>query len=174
MFDSAAPPAPPVPLGYPPEGMPTAGRSYLDALVAGTARTPAAVDRLVLPPPTRWSRGSVTAVFCPDDDVTLSAGVVFGGYIGCLVDHFAGLAMMTVLPDESTFLTAEMAIRFRAPLRPAATVVTATVHALSRRQATVEVLLAQQGRPASTATVEQIMIRRPAVPLAAARSAVVV
>ena len=155
-----------VPHGYPPPGEPTVSRAYLDGLVAGTAATPAVVTRLVLPPPTAWSYGSLTAVFCPDDEVTLSAGIVFGGYIGCLVDHFAGLAMMTVLPDALTFLTAESALGCRAPRRPAPTEGTATVSGLSRRQATVEVVLSQDGAPTSRATVEQVMVRRPAAVLA--------
>jgi acyl-coenzyme A thioesterase PaaI-like protein len=165
---------PPVPQGYPAPGEPTESRRYLDGLVAGTVQTPAVVRRLVLPPPTSWTYGSLTATFCPDEEVTLSVGIVFGGYIGCLVDHFAGLAMMTVLPDALTFLTAEIAIGFRAPLRPGPTEVTASVYGLSRRQAAVEVVLSQAGSLTSRATVEQIMIRRPVAPLAPAPQPAVV
>jgi acyl-coenzyme A thioesterase PaaI-like protein len=162
----SVPPVPSVPAGYPAPGEPTVSRAYLDGLVAGTVTTPAVVRRLLLPPPTAWAYGSLTAAFCPDEEVTLSVGIVFGGYIGCLVDHFAGLAMMTVLPDALTFLTAEIALGFRAPLRPGPTDVTATVSGLSRRQATVEVVLSQDGSPTSRATVEQVMVRRPVSPLA--------
>ena len=167
-------PPPRVPAGYPPVGVPTEGRSYLDRLVAGTAPTPAVVDRLVLPPPSTWSYGTVTATLCPGEDVTLTAGVVFGGYVGCLVDHFAGLAMMTVLPDVTTFLTAEISIAFRAPLRPGPAEVLATVGGLTRRQATVQVVVAQDGRPATRATVEQVMVPRPATPLTPERASVAV
>ena len=83
-------PAPPVPVGYPQPGEPTESRSYLDGLMAGTATTPAVVHRLLLPPPASWSYGRLTAVFHPDEEVTLSVGIVFGGYIGCLVDHLPG------------------------------------------------------------------------------------
>ena len=74
--------------------------------------------------------------------------------------------MMTVLPDTASFLTADLRLGFRAPLRPGPTEVLATVHGLTRRQATVEVVLSQGGSPTSRATVEQVMVRRPAAAVA--------
>ncbi|SDW77761.1 fatty-acyl-CoA synthase [Amycolatopsis xylanica] len=135
----------------------TKTQRYLDGLIAGTVPSPPVVERLLLPDATEWSPGSLTALVELTDEVTLTPGVVFGGYIGCLVDHFAGLVMMTVLPDELTFLTSEITISFRAPLRPGPARVEATVRRFGRRQAYVDIEFHQDGVRTGSASVEQIL-----------------
>ena len=68
--------------------------------------------------------------------------------------------MLTVIPDGATFLTAGISLDLRSPLRPGHAEVTARVLRLARREATVEVMVDQDGRTTSRATVTQI-VRRP-------------
>jgi acyl-coenzyme A thioesterase PaaI-like protein len=103
------------------------------------------------------------------DAVTLAAGTVFGGYIGCLVDHFAGLAMMTVMADDVGFLTAGIELRFHRRLVPGRCDIEAAVVRMGSRRAVVEVRFVQHHELTSTAEVEQVIGRRPAVAAAVTR-----
>lgn len=140
----------------------TKAQRYLTDLIAGSIDQPAVVSRLLLPNATGWSPGALTADVELAEDVTLTAGIVFGGYIGCLVDHFAGLTMMTVLPDDLSFLTSEITISFRAPLRPGSARIEGIVRKMGRRQAYVEIQFHQDGTLTGTGTVEQILRPGPA------------
>jgi uncharacterized protein (TIGR00369 family) len=142
---------------YPADTDPTEGRRLLDEMAAGRLPIPHAADRLGLPRPTTWSPGRVVAVVHVGDDILLPAGVAFGGYIACLVDHVAGLAMYSVLPDTGTFLTATLEVGYRAPLRSGDARIEATVRRRGSRQAVVEVTIVQSGQLTCRATVEQVV-----------------
>ncbi|MFE4974513.1 PaaI family thioesterase [Kitasatospora sp. NPDC056651] len=145
--------------GAAPPGADTAGRRLLTGLIAGTAPNPPVVDLLELPPATGFEPGLVTSRTVFETAHTLTPGVVFGGWIACLVDHFAGLAMLSALPDGVGFLTASLTVDYRAPLVPGAADVEAEVTRCSTRHALVEIRFRQGGRLAAVATVEQIIHR---------------
>jgi uncharacterized protein (TIGR00369 family) len=156
-----------LPRGFPAPGDTTAGRRYLDELVAGTAREPSCMDRLSLPRPDTWSPGEVTAVTAFGTDVLLNFGTVFGGHIAALIDHFAGLAMLTVLREGTAIVTAGLEVAYRAPLLPGPAVIEARVRTLGSRHATVEVVFRQDGTVTSVGTVEQVIVRAAATEVAA-------
>ncbi|MFE2105219.1 PaaI family thioesterase [Kitasatospora sp. NPDC059463] len=147
--------------GLAPPGHDTRGRRLLAGLLDGTADDPPCARLLDLPRATGWSPGRITSATVFPDDLTLTPGVVFGGWIACLADHFAGLAMLSALPDGSTFLTAALSVDYRAPLLPGPADVEAEVTSCSTRHALVEIGFSQAGRIAATATVEQIIGRAP-------------
>jgi len=148
-----------VALDFPPANERTRYRAMLDAIIDGTAANPPYVRRLALPRPTSWSHGRLEADILIGADVTWSSGAVFGGYITCLIDLYAGLAMLTVLPDRARFLTGHLAVSFRLPLRPGPASVEATVTELAAHKAAAEVLIRQAGRITSTGMATQIISR---------------
>lgn len=145
------------PPGFPHPAEATGYRRHLDAVVTGAAPPPPCVPRFALPRPSAWSYGTLRGVATPKEIDTWSHGVVFGGYIACLADQFAGLVMLTVIPDGATFLTAGIELDLRRPLRPGRAEITARVLRLERREATVEVMVDQDGRTTSRASVTQIV-----------------
>jgi uncharacterized protein (TIGR00369 family) len=132
---------------------------YLDQMIAGTAWLPPCVTRLALPAPTSWAPRELIAEITLDEELALNQEAIFGGYIACLVDHYAGLVMMTVLPPGGRVVTAGLDVRFLAPLRAGAVRVEATITRLGSRQAVVEVVFVQDGRTTGRATVEQVIPR---------------
>jgi len=150
-----------VPPDYPDPAACTGNRRLLAAIVSGAAPPPPCVTRFALPRPGVWSHGTISGTVRPTETETWAPGVVFGGYLACLVDQFAGLVMLSVLPDGATFLTAGMSLDLHAPMRPDEATISARVVRLAVREATVEVVLDQSGRAVCRATVWQV-VRRPA------------
>jgi fatty-acyl-CoA synthase len=149
------------PAGFPDETAATEQRTLLDAIVAGTIPDPPCVARLALPRPDRWAPGAVYALIEAGPELTWGAGVVFGGYLACILDLFAGFAAMTVLPDGFAFLTADLDTAFEVPVAPGPIEVEASVDDVSARRAVVSVRLRQQGRVAVSARATQLLIRAP-------------
>jgi acyl-coenzyme A thioesterase PaaI-like protein len=152
-----------VPPGFPGPGEDSAARRYLTSLIDRTAAPPQCLELLMLPVPadTTWDCGRISARLPIDDVLTLTPGVVFGGYVMCLVDHFASLVMLTVVPDGALVLTAAVDTALLAPLAPGAASVEARVTKLSARRALAEVTIRQGGSVTSRSVAEQI-IKRPA------------
>lgn len=146
-----------VPQGFPGLTGPTNNRRILDAIITGLAPPPPCVPRFSLPSPESWSYGTLCGTAHPTSAETWCPGVVFGGYLACLVDQFAGPVMLSVLPDGASFLTASTKIDVHRPMRPGATTIGAEVIRLSARDATIEVTVSQQGRIISLATIRQII-----------------
>lgn len=142
-----------------PAGMPTTHRGLLDAIIDGTAPPRAAVARLALPGLDSWSPGHASALIEVGPEVTFGGGFVFGGYLSCLVDLYAGFAVLTVLSDEQVFLTVQLDTSFQAPVAPGPVAIEASVAEISSRRAVVTVQLSQHGKPAVTATATQLLIR---------------
>lgn len=145
-----------------PEGFPGViglnnNRRILDAIITGLAPPPPCVPRFSLPRPKSWSYGKLSGTAFPTSSETWSPGVVFGGYLACLVDQFAGLVMLSVLPDGATFLTATTKIDVHRPLRPGETEIGAEVLRLTARDATIEVTVNQRDRIVSLATIRQVI-----------------
>ncbi|WP_406514916.1 PaaI family thioesterase [Streptomyces sp. NBC_00873] len=138
----------------------TSGRRTLSGLADGTVPDPPAAHTLALPPATSWLPGLITCETEFDEALTLTPGVVFGGWIACLVDHFAGLVMLSAIPDGSGFLTAGLSVEYHAPLVPGPVTIETVLTSCSTRRAVAEVRFAQGGRLACTGTVEQIIHRR--------------
>jgi acyl-coenzyme A thioesterase PaaI-like protein len=145
------------PPGFPSPARATRYRQLLDDIVTGAGHPPPCVPRFALPRPSAWSYGLLRGAASPTQVETWAPGVVFGGYIGCLVDQFAGLVMLSVLPDGAAFLTASIHIDLHTPIRPGEAGITARVLALAAREATVAVELDQDGRITSRATVTQVL-----------------
>lgn len=168
MPDTSIGPIPPaaqaLPDGFPRTGELTTHRALLDTIVAGTAIAPPYVKRLALPRPTAWTPGWIESVTTVSKDVSWAAGAIFGGYLTCVADLFAGLAMFTMLPDDARFLTAAVDTTFHRPALPGQMRVEATVKELSGRKAIIEVLLHQDGKVAATARATQIILRGAAAP----------
>lgn len=137
----------------------TGGRRMLTGLADGSVPAPPAAHTLALPPATSWSPGRITCETRFDESLTLTPGVVFGGWIACLVDHFAGLVMLSAIPDGSGFLTAGLSVDYHAPLVPGPVSIETGLTSCSTRRAVAEVRFVQGGRPACTGTVEQIIRR---------------
>ncbi|KUJ69004.1 hypothetical protein ACZ90_14215 [Streptomyces albus subsp. albus] len=158
---TASRPEPPDRLrGLAPAGADTAGRRLLAGLLAGTATPPPAARTLTLPPATLRRPGLILCDTVFEEELTLTPGVVFGGWIACLTDHFAGLVMLSALPDGSGFLTANLSVAYHAPLVPGPVAVETELTSCTTRRAVAEVRFTQAGALASVGTVEQIVFRR--------------
>ncbi len=151
-----------VPSGFPGPGEDSAARRYLTSLIDGSTAPPHCLGLLMLPVPagTTWSCGRISARMPVDDVLTLTPGVVFGGNVMCLADHFASLVMLTVLPDGARVLTAAVDTALLAPLAPGEASVEASVTRLWARRALAEVTIRQRGNVTSRSVAEQI-IKRP-------------
>jgi uncharacterized protein (TIGR00369 family) len=154
----------PVPSGFPQPEDDTGPRRYLTTLIDGTAAPTPCLERLglVIPPTTAWGHGRVGLEMDLPADLTLTPGVIFGGYLTCLVDHLASLVMMTVLPDGTFVLTASLSTDFAGPVIPGPVRIEAEVVELGRRLATVEIVFSQAGRVTTRAKAEQVIRRSPA------------
>ncbi|MFI9803985.1 PaaI family thioesterase [Streptomyces sp. NPDC052301] len=160
MLETTPPPTRPTRLrGLAPAGSDTSGRRVLAGLADGTVADPPAARTLALPPATSWLPGLITCETAFEEDLTLTPGVVFGGWIACLVDHFAGLVMLSAIPDGSGFLTAGLAVNYHAPLVPGPVSIETELTSCSTRRAVAEVRFVQHGARACTGTVEQIIHR---------------
>ena len=130
----------------------------LDSMRDGTSIDRPFVTRFALPPCTEWSYGLLISEFTPQPDALVEADVVFGGYIACLVDHFAGLAMYTIAQsDNEPFRTSELSVSFLRPLRQQQTRVEARVATQADGYAICEVQLLQAGVVVSTGVVRQVL-----------------
>ena len=149
------------PPGFPERGQDSAARRYLTSLIDGTEPLPRCLGALFLPVPSTstWCYGRISAQLFLDDLLTLTPGVIFGGYITCLVDHFASLVMLTVVPDNALVLTAATDTAFHAPLTPGGVTVEAVVTKLSARRALAEVAFDQGQGIGSRGIAEQIIKR---------------
>ena len=148
-----------VPQGFPDITGPTNNRRVLDAIVDGLAPLPPSTPGVILPRPQTWSYASLSGAAQPPAGQTWTPGLAFGGYLTCLIDEYAGLVMLSVLPDSATFLTAGLAIDLHGPMRAGELAVAADVIRLTGRDATVEVTLAQHDRIVSLATVRHVIRR---------------
>jgi uncharacterized protein (TIGR00369 family) len=131
----------------------------LDGVVSGALPPPRCVPRFALPRPSAWSYGTLRGLATVTEDETWAPGVVFGGYLGCLADQFAGLVMLTVLPDGLTFRTADLRLDLHRPVRPGEAAIIARVLRLRAGQATAHVTIAQDGAVSCQATVTQALRR---------------
>lgn len=160
MLDTTLPPTRPGRLrGVAAPDADTGGRRMLAGLADGSVADPPAAHTLALPPATSWLPGLVTCETEFPEALTLTPGVVFGGWIACLVDHFAGLVMLSALPDGCGFLTSGLRVDYHAPLVPGPVTVETELTSCSSRLAVAEVRFVQGGRTAARATVEQIIHR---------------
>lgn len=146
-----------VPQGFPSVTSLTNNRRILDGIITGLAPPPPCVPRFSLPSPESWSYGTLSGSAHPTSAETWCPGVVFGGYLACLVDQYAGLVMLSVLPDGASFLTASTKIDVHRPMRPGPTTIAAEVIRLTGRDATIEVTLSQQDRSISTGIIRQVI-----------------
>lgn len=137
----------------------TDGRRLLADMAGGVPHAAPAARTLRLPPATLWSPGLIVCETHFDEAVTLTPGVVFGGWIACLSDHFAGLVMLSALPDGYGFLTAGLTTSYHAPLVPGAVRIETELTTCTTRLAVAEVRFEQDGRLASRTIVEQIIHR---------------
>lgn len=145
------------PPGFPGPQARTGYRRLLDDIVSGAMPPPPCAARFALPRPSAWSYAVLHGTASTTEAETWAPGVVFGGYTACLVDQFAGLVMLTVLPDGASFLTAGFRLDLDRPMRPGEATITARVLRLAARQATVSVEVGQGGRVTSRATVTQAL-----------------
>lgn len=130
----------------------------LDSIRDGTNVDRPFVTRFALPPITEWSYGQLIAEFTPPANALVEADVVFGGYIACLVDHFAGLVMYTIAQtDDEPFRTSELSVSFIRPLRLKQTRVEAHVATQTDEYAICEVRLLQADVVVSTGTARQVL-----------------
>ena len=146
-----------VPQGFPDVSSPTNNRRILDAIITGLAPPPPCVPRFSLPRPKSWSYGTLFGTAHPTSAETWCPGVVFGGYLACLVDQYAGLVMLSILPDGASFLTASTKIDAQRPMRPGAATISAEIVRVTQRDATVEVTVSQQDKTVSLATIRQVI-----------------
>lgn len=145
------------PKGFPAPELRTRNRQLLAEIIDGSLPETATVRRLGLPRASRAGYGTVAADIEFPEDTTWRPGVVFGGYLACLVDQFAGLVMLTVMPDTTTFLTADVAVEFCSRTGIGEALIEARIVSLTHRRARVEVRILQQGRVTSRATVLQFL-----------------
>ena len=148
-----------LPAGFPLPDERNRYRNLLDMIIKGTATDPPVIKKLDPPRLTEWSPGALTVVTTLEDDHTWTSGIIFGGYVACLLDLFGGLAMLTVLPDTATFLTAHLDVSFLRPTTPGPARIDATVLDVSARHARTEVVVTQRGhvtsRGLTTQTINQ-------------------
>jgi acyl-coenzyme A thioesterase PaaI-like protein len=130
----------------------------LDSIRDGTTSDRPFVTKFALPPCTEWSYGLIISEFTPHPEALVEANVVFGGYIACLVDHFAGLAMYSIAQsDDEPFRTTELSVSFIRPLRLEHTRVEARVTTQADGYAKCEVRLLQADVVVSTGVARQVL-----------------
>ena len=130
----------------------------LDIIRDGTGTDRPFVTRFALPPITEWSYGLVISDFTPPQNALVEADVVFGGYIACLVDHFAGLAMYSIAQtDDEPFRTSELSVSFIRPLRLKQTRAEGRVTTQADGYALCEVQLLQADVVVSTGVARQVL-----------------
>jgi uncharacterized protein (TIGR00369 family) len=151
--------SPPLPAGFPLPDERNGYRVLLDMIIEGTAPDPPVIKKLEPPRPSQWSPGALTVFTTLDDDHTWTSGVIFGGYVACLLDLYGGLVMLTVLPDTATFLTAHLDVSFRRPTTPGPARIDASVVEVSARHALTEVLVSQDGEVTSRGLTTQAISR---------------
>ncbi|MCT2589315.1 PaaI family thioesterase [Streptomyces sp. N2-109] len=156
---AAQAPARPRLRGLAPSDADTRGRRMLAGLANGTVAPPPAAHTLRLPPATSWLPGLISCETEFDESLTLTPGVVFGGWIANLTDHFAGLVMLSAIPDGTGFLTAGLSVQYHAPLLPGPVFIETELISCSTRIAVAEVRFVQDGTRTCTGTVEQIIHR---------------
>jgi acyl-coenzyme A thioesterase PaaI-like protein len=145
------------PAGFPGVGHETARRALLDSIVAGTAQAPPCIDKLRLPGCDQWGPGWVAADFSCSEEFAVRENMIFGGYTAALVDQYAGLVMLTLMPDDRDFLTGELSLEFLAPLVPGPARVEAEATQLTHRHASVAVRVLQNGTVCCRGAATQIM-----------------
>lgn len=151
-------PSIPLPVGFPLPDERTGYRIMLDKIVAGAAPDPPVIRKLEPPRPTAWSPGALTVETALSDDHTWSSGIIFGGYLACLLDLYGGLVLLTVLPDTAAVLTAALDITFTAPTTPGPVRIDAAVTKVaSDSRALTEVTITQHGRVTSHGRATQVI-----------------
>jgi uncharacterized protein (TIGR00369 family) len=80
-----------------------------------------------------WEEGAIEMHWEIKDKFVMPDGVVFGGHIAAVADHFVGLATMTVLQsDEERFRTSRLETNFFRPLTPPYASISARVTNVSK------------------------------------------
>lgn len=87
----------------------------LDQMVAGTFHRSPCGEALLLPLVREYRRGHVKSVHHVDERFMNLNGAVFGGYLAAVFDHVAANTVMTVLPDDQMFATAQLSISYFRP-----------------------------------------------------------
>jgi fatty-acyl-CoA synthase len=146
-----------LPAGFPLPDERNAYRILLDKIVAGTAPDPPVIRTLEPPRPTTWSPGKLTVETTLTDDHTWASGIIFGGYLACLLDLYGGLVLLTVLPDTAAVLTATLDIAFTAPTKSGPVRIDATVTKVSESRALTEVTITQHGQVTSRGRATQVI-----------------
>jgi fatty-acyl-CoA synthase len=152
----------PLPAGFPLPDERNGYRILLDMIVKGTSPDPPVIRTLEPPRPTVWSPGALTVETTLSDDHTWSSGIIFGGYLACLLDLYGALVLLTILPDTATFLTAHLGVSFLKPTTSGPARIDARVLEISSRHARTEVLVVQDGQVTSRGLTTQA-ISQPAV-----------
>lgn len=91
--------------------MSTWATDRLDALIAGAAPPPV-VKKLELGTLDSWGEGWVRKRWHAKPDLMNVDGSMFGGYLAALADQMMAFAVMTVLPAEHLFRTANLSVSF--------------------------------------------------------------
>jgi uncharacterized protein (TIGR00369 family) len=98
---------------------------------------------MLLPPVDEYRDGYIRSTLDIDPRFLNGNGVVHGGYIASLIDDASSHAAMTVIPDESGCVTAELSISYFRPCFPddARVIIEGIVINRSRRSYHVEVTI---------------------------------
>ena len=91
--------------------MSTWATDRLDALIAG-ATPPLVVSKLELGTLDAWGEGWVRKRWTAKPELMNADGSMFGGYLAALGDQMLAFAVMTVLPADNLFRTANLAVSF--------------------------------------------------------------
>ena len=91
--------------------MSTWATDRLDALIAG-ATPPLVVSKLELGTLDAWGEGWVRKRWNAKPELMNADGSMFGGYLAALGDQMLAFAVMTVLPADNLFRTANLAVSF--------------------------------------------------------------
>jgi acyl-coenzyme A thioesterase PaaI-like protein len=157
-------PSIPLPAGFPRPDERNGYRMLLDMIVRGTSPDPPVIRTLKPPRPAEWSPGALTVHATLSEDHTWSSGIIFGGYLACLLDLYGGLVLLTILPDRAAVLTGTLDIAFPAPTTPGPVRIDAMVAKVSDCRALTEVTITQYGLVTSRGRATQV-IRQAAGPV---------
>jgi uncharacterized protein (TIGR00369 family) len=157
MMTTSRSPSMSLPGGFPLPDERNGYRILLDKIIEGTAPDPPVIRTLEPPRPTGWSPGTLTVETTLSEDHTWSSGIIFGGYLACLLDLYGGLVLYTVLPDTAVVLTATLDTTFLAPTTLGPVRIEATVINISDFRAVTEVTVTQHGRVTSRSRASQVI-----------------
>lgn len=116
---------------------------------------------LSLPPISSWKDNYIIIEWQASEECYQGGGMVFGGYISALADYAAGTAMLTMIENEDIFVTGQLVVDYKKPVKAGKVLIKAeVVDELSRNMKVIVTFTNSEGELCSEAVAYQKIINR--------------